>query len=683
MSRKLKYDSKKYAGTATTQAHSMRNTERYFLAGILTLTIVIYFNSLSNDFMRNWDDNVYVLENSWIKDLSFENIKSIFTSFHLSGNYHPLTLLSYAVEYTFAGLNPVVYHSTNLVLHCFNIILVYLLIKRLSGKFEVAVIVALFFGIHPMHVESVAWIAERKDVLYSLFFLFSLICYTSYLQHAQDAGSAASGIKHILNHWYMLTLVFFLFSLFSKSAAAVLPLSLFLIDYYQHRKIDIRNILEKIPFFILSIIFGIIAIFSQKAAGAITPQASLGSFLDRILFVCYEISFYLIKLFLPTNLSACYPYPVKTDGWLPLPYYFAPFLVLAILAGMIVLWNRRRALVFGVLFFLVNLIMILQVIPVGGAIVADRYTYIPYLGIFLIIGQFYCGMSGKKTELQSVIKNSVAVILIGYTIFFSLTTYERTKQWKSTVILFNDVIEKQPMAGYAYFIRGSAMAQENNTMQAISDFCTALEFNPVAAYVYLHRGNSYSKIKKYQLALNDYNKAIELDSSLLDAYYNRGLTYFNLKNYRAAIWDEDKTISLKPDYVNAYLTLGVAQSKVGDYTSAIKSTVKALELDSTNAKAYDNLGSYYLEEGKFDSAKIMFETSIKFNSQYWDAHLGLAILALINGDTTRAMNSLSSARSYQPLLRGGMKGIEQLESQGWGWSEKKKGYLQKLFDTVR
>ena len=280
--------------------------QKYLLPGILLLTFIIYLPSLNNDFIINWDDAGYIHENEPIKKINSENIKIIFTQFY-KGNYHPLTTLFYAVEYSLVGESPFLYHLNNLVFHLLNVLLLYIFIKKISGKTIVAAFCALFFGIHPMHVESVAWISERKDVLYTFFFFFSLIMYLKYLDNDSR------------KKWhYWLSIFLFILSLLSKSAAVSLPLVLLLIDYYYKRKLNIKTIIiEKIPYFILSIIFGLVAIASQNETGAIQNLTPLYSIFDRFFIVSYATLIYLIKFFLPVKLSAMYAYPQLINGHLP------------------------------------------------------------------------------------------------------------------------------------------------------------------------------------------------------------------------------------------------------------------------------------------------------------------------------------------------------------------------------
>ena len=280
----------------------------YILGGILIVTFLLFYNTLTNNFV-NLDDSGYIKDNPDIKSLSAKNIAAIFSSFY-NANYHPFTTLSYAIEYNLFGLNAKPYHFVNLFIHLLNTFMVFRLIKKISGKIEIAAITALFFAIHPMHVESVAWISERKDLLYSFFFISGLSTYYEYIHATANR-----------NKWYIYTILLFLCSLLSKSTAIIFPLMLLIFDYYFRRGWKKKVLFEKIPFFLLSLVFGVITILSQKSAGAINadlmPEYSL---FQRFFVVCFTTSYYIVKLFLPFNLAVLHFAPTE----LPYYYYLSP-----------------------------------------------------------------------------------------------------------------------------------------------------------------------------------------------------------------------------------------------------------------------------------------------------------------------------------------------------------------------
>ena len=287
-------------------------------------------------------------------------------------NYQPLVFLSYAVEYHFAGLSPGVYHLTNVLIHIINVLLVFILLKNLSGKPEVALIAASLFALSPLRVESVTWVTTRRDVLYTFFYLLAVIQYVKYL-------SGAGKIKKI---HYSFALVFFLFSCMSKGMAVTLSAVLLLIDYLKYRKFSQQALLDKVPFFLLSMFFGLLAVFATHTEAQMEVYNDY-TFWERIQYAAFAFIFYIYKTILPLNLSSIYPYPYLS-GSLPLSYWLYP--VLALLITGCVFWSAKitRKVVFGFGWFLIAVIFVLQLMPVYNALVADRYTYLSSVGLAFI-----------------------------------------------------------------------------------------------------------------------------------------------------------------------------------------------------------------------------------------------------------------------------------------------------------
>ena len=356
------------------------------MLAVLALTFFCFLPVLRCGF-TNWDDPKYLLENNLVKYLSWANIKEIFFDIDLKGrSYVPLSQVTFALEHHFFRLDPMVYHLDNLLLHLFNTALVFWLVWLLCRKTDVSIITSLLFGIHPMHVESVAWITERKDVLYTFFYLLTTITYLLYARPHR--------YKWV---FYFLSAMFFALSLLSKSMAVTLPVVLLLIDYLKRRKPNIPMFLDKIPFFAMAFAWGIVTIIKAQATQSIAGGEAF-SWIERALFAFNGILFYFYKLFAPVHLSCFYPYPNLIDGHLPLIYYLAP--VLISLLGFLVYRSvaYTRSVVFGTLFFLVTVSIVLQFFPVGPNLVTDRYTYVSYIGWFFIIGKGYSYLQGKVGE---------------------------------------------------------------------------------------------------------------------------------------------------------------------------------------------------------------------------------------------------------------------------------------------
>jgi len=341
----------------------------FCVCAVVIITAIAFIPSLSNGFV-DWDDPHYVTGNDAIRDLSLRNLGKIFTSSFI-GCYCPLAISSYAVEYHFAGLNPFVYHLDNYLMHLMATALVFCFIYLLSRKTDIAFLSALLFGIHPLHVESVAWVAERKDLLCAIFYLLALITYLVYLKKKKA-------------QYYYLVFLCMMLSLFSKPMAVTLPLIFMLLDYFNDRKIDKRSVLEKIPFFAVALIFGIGNLYFQAKFGATGLTEGL-SF--RVYFFLKAIVFYLGKIFAPLNLSAMYPYyHVTPERFSEVKYYI---MILLFLFAVVFLSRKySKKVIFGSAFFIITILPVLKIVPAGEVFVADRYMYLPSIGIFFILAVF-------------------------------------------------------------------------------------------------------------------------------------------------------------------------------------------------------------------------------------------------------------------------------------------------------
>jgi protein O-mannosyl-transferase len=496
--------------TDRTKISDLWNKREYALpcAIILTLTALLYSHALNNEIL-SWDDHWHITYNADIHSLSINTLKTIFTSYY-SNMYQPIVTLTFAVEYYFFGLNPAAYHTTNVLFHLLNVVLVFFLVLRLSQRREIAIIAACLFGVHPMHVESVAWITERKDVVYAFFYLCGLISYIYFLQK--------EGKKY-----YWIAFLFFVMSLFSKSTAITFPIVLLLIDGYVHRKIKSHTIAEKLPFFLLSIVFGVVALHSQSETTSFEIFKQF-SFTDRFFLMSYSLCYYIFHLFIPMNLSAFHSMPDKIQGVLPLEYYFAviPVFVLIFLSIRKDIFQNKY--IFGLLFFFATISLNIHIIPFGKAIVAERYSYIPFIGIYFLLGQFYCFFNDHYPNIRKW-KNAVFSLGVLVTLMYSCLTYQRIGVWKNTLILFRDASLK------------ADNSKESTIIQALG---------------YVVEAEEKTNARKYSEAIDLYNKAIALDPQRVESYGNRGIAKHCLQDYEGAMRDYSKAIELNPSFSRAY-----------------------------------------------------------------------------------------------------------------------------------
>ncbi|MFH1321560.1 MAG: tetratricopeptide repeat protein [Bacteroidota bacterium] len=601
---------------------------------IMLITYVSFSPSLDNDF-TNWDDPKYLTENNQIKYLSLTNLKNIFLGKELKGkSYVPLSQVSFALEYNYFRLYPKIYHFNNLLLHLLNTALVFWLILLLCQKLGVSVITALLFGIHPLHVESVAWLTERKDVLSSFFYLAAIISYMIY--RSKDKYKPL---------FYALLLLFFILSCLAKSSAVTLPVILVVIDYFSYKKFHFKTIVDKVPLFVLSLIWGIITTIKNKGSIASSEAFTL---LERTLFAFYGIVNYLYKLIVPVNLSCFYPYPNLIDGRLPIIFYIAPFIVmiLAFLAYKSIKYTKT--IVFGVLFFFFTIALVLQFFPVGPNIVTDRYTYIPYIGIFFIIGQGYSYLQDQKTKRFSFLKQVSLIVLICFIGVLSYLSHARCKVWKNSLTLWTDVINKYPNNPEGYLNRGQYYTDIGELDKALPDYNITIALKPNATLAYINRGNVYGRSGEYDKALNDYSKAISLSPTTSKIYLNRGNVYGLQEKHDSAIADFTKAISLERNYLDAHVNRAISYSKIKEFDKAFEDFNKALEIHPTSISTYAMRAYAYLDQGSYDKSITDYNILIKFDPKDANSYFYRGLAYQKKKDYNSAIRNYSMTLKINP-----------------------------------
>ncbi len=566
------------------------------LLGITLLwTFVLYLPALSNSFV-NWDDPGYINDNFIIRGLDIAHIRRMFGEIVLA-NYHPLTMLSYAFNYALGGENAWGYHFLDMILHTINTGLVFALAHRLSkGKLLVAFTVALLFGIHPMHVESVAWASERKDVLYTLFYVAAMHTYLTYTEQKTA--------KHLI-----YTVLLFVLSLLSKPAAVTLPLALLLLDYWQQRNWRDKTIwIEKIPLFALSLLFGIITVKAQApVAIAELTNYSIG---QKIMFTAYGFMYYIVQLFAPFNLAALHPYPtIVKNAALPPIYMAAPIAAVVLIALVVWLWKRGNKVVpFGIAFYLLHIILVLQFVTVGKAIVAERYSYIAYIGLFFIIATYLSNYVDKQPQKRGLIWTAV----IAWAAILSILSYQQIGIWKNPETLWTQTLAVHPNCDVAYDNRGIYYRKQKKNDKALADFNKVLEINPKYALTYNNRGNIYFDQQKDDLALADYNKALSLDSTHTEALVNRGV--IKVRNGQAddGMRDFARAEQIDKEFLNLYLNRGIAYTMQNNHEAAIKDFSSYLALKPEHDGIYNSRAVSYQNLNQHQKALEDLNQAIKY-----------------------------------------------------------------------
>jgi len=596
---------------------------------ILIITFIAFYPSLRNDF-TNWDDNMYVTHNELIRDLSWQNIQKIFTSFYYT-LYLPLTMLSYTLEYHFFGLAPSAYHITNLIIHLLNCLLVFWLIFLITGRNPTAFITGILFAIHPLHVESVAWVSERKDVLSTFFFLGTLIFYIYYIK------------KENLKFYYVSIFIYIL-SLMSKPMGITLPFVLFLLDYILDKKINRQSFPKKIPFLILAVIF-LLLNFIALSSDRIIENKGIFSFLTSLCIACHGFLFYTWKLLLPLKQSSLYPYP--EGGKLPPLFFISPFIVCAI--SLLIIFSRKytKKILFAGLFFLITILPVSQIIPVPPGIAADRYTYIPSIGLFYLAGEGFYLLYYKKLK-STVLKVILSIILITIITILSVLTWHRCHVWKNSITLWTDVSRNYPYLLLPYFKLGHAYGLQGDYELAIEFYNKVVENEPEDEEAYYNRGSIYVIMEEYDKALEDFNKAIEFKPDYLEARYNRGNLYYKREEYDKALEDYNEAIKTGTDNPQIYYGRGLTHSKRGEYHKAIKDYTKALTLDPFHFEACRNRGNIYYEKALYREAIEDFNLALTINPQDFLTYNSRGKAFYSAGEQKKAINDFSRAIELNP-----------------------------------
>lgn len=553
---------KKLENSAKKSGSLKKDPKKYYsIAIILFITFLAFYPSLNNEFV-NWDDDKNFYENELITTLNdnnfWANTKSIFTT-DVIGGYNPLTIWTFALEQKFFGLDqPFYWHLNNLILHLLCTLLVYWIGVRLGLGFLGAGLLALLFGIHPMRVESVAWVTERKDVLFGFFYLLAMLYYIK--------GKQSSFTKRI----YLVIGISFLLSLLSKIQAVILPISLILVDYYLSKsgRITIKSILNKTPYFLGSLAIGLLGIYFLSNQGSIEQQEYTG--ISRLFIGSFSLSVYFIKSLIPFEMSPLYPYPSSLD-W----KFYVSFITFFLTA--FILWRsykqKSKTIFFGVGFFIVNVILLLQILGAGQGFLADRFTYLPYLGIFFIIAYYF----EKNEKFKLPIQLLVGAILLGY----GYMTFEQNKVWKNSGTLWTHVLKHYNKTTLPYGNRANYYRDNGQVQLALADYSSVIRLKPDKPEPYNSRARLYFNFNhkdSLAKALYNYNKAIELKPNDVEYIVNRGATYAKLYNFNEALKNLNLAESIDPTFANIYLNRSVIYSTRNELEKALGDVDKYLNL---------------------------------------------------------------------------------------------------------
>ncbi len=542
------------------------NIKKFIVYTVLTLvTFAVYWQVNQFEFVII-DDPAYIMENHHIQ--SGFTSKEVAWAFSIrnASFWHPLTWLSFIVDYQLYGLKAGGYHLTNLILHILSTLLLFWIFCHMTGEIWKSAFIAAFFALHPLHVESVAWVTERKDVLSAFFWMLTLCAYVYYTE------------KPALKR-YLLVLFSFICALMSKSMAITLPFIMLLLDYWPLSRCGIGieskkgnlflwQIKEKALFFILSAVFSILTFKAQEGLSVEYPTFPLHSRISNAL-----VSFlaYIKKMLLPLDMTFFYPFINQYPLW---QVVAAIMIIILISIYVIVMARRFPYLLTGWLWYAITIAPVIGIIQFSSQAMADRYIYIPSIGISIMLA-WGVPMFFKSENIRKRILFPAALVLL---IFMSVITWKQCGYWKNSIELLNHALEIKNDVYIVHDCLGLALSANGNHEEAISHFHQALILKPDYANSYYNRAIVYNNSEKYKEAINDFSQAIRLKPDYIPAYFNRAIAHSKIGKYHLAIDDYSETIRLKPDHADAYNNRGAVYLTLGNNELGCRDARKACEL---------------------------------------------------------------------------------------------------------
>ena len=589
--------------------------------GLLCLAALLVFGaSVFNDFVF-FDDDKAILYNQTLQNPS---LGKFFSGQNL-GMYAPMTWIAYWVGQGLSGKEAWGYHLLGLLLHGFNSVLVFGILKRLTGLLWPAFAAALLFAVHPIQAEAVCWAAALSTVLFSTFFLLSV---TAYIR-ATTSPTPSYG-------WLALSLLSFLAACLAKSAAVTLPLVLVAVDFYLNKKLDGKFWLSKIPYLILSVLFGIYTFSTRAAEGHdITAASSLFTVADRFWMVCQTILFYPVKMLLPfLGYSVAYPF-VKVGGSWPYLYYLSPFVLLGLGAFLFLKGRNYPNVLLGAALYFLPLTVMLPFRTVGSfELRSDRYVYLSCVGLF-----FMAGLLLEKARLSFR-----GGILLAVAVVFGFFGFRQSQIWQNGVSLFQNCVHKTPESSLCQCNLGYNALITSDFKRSIKHYSEALRFEPNTVEAYSGRGQAYLQEQQIQEALDDFDKAIKGGLSSPKLFMNRGKCLVMLDRPAEALPDLTKSLTLEPKSAETYFFRGSAYEKTGDFDQAINDYGQAAQLQPDYVEALGNRGFLYIKKEQWPEAIADYSAAIKANpdipllyNNRANAYLRLGQLELALSDVNKAV----------------------------------------------
>lgn len=569
---------------------------------LIVVTLAVYWQVGNHEFL-NYDDGPYITENPHTSTgLTGSNVFWAFTSTH-SSNWHPITWLSHMADAQMYGMNPRGHHLTNVIIHTVTAVLLLLLLFRLTGSLWQSSFVAAMFALHPLHVESVAWAAERKDILCAFFWFLTLLFYAEYVKKRKPTQ-------------YLLSLLSFVLGLMSKPMLVTLPIVMLLLDFWpfdryplvgqkalRHRQFGLMFRLtplvkEKIPFFACSLLSAAVTIYAQHEGGAMRSLIAT-PFRIRVENAISAYVKYITKTLWPQDLAVFYPYPSSVPLW----QVICSLLVLVFISATTISVRRRHpSLVVGWFWFIVTLVPVIGLIQVGDQAMADRYSYIPLTGLFIMAAW---GFPIFTKVLPQYLHGIVALTACLVITVSTVLTCQQLGYWQDNVSLFRHAAHVTPGNYLAHFNLGSIYTQKNDLDDAIKEYRKALETRPYDIKAHTNLGSVLAKKRAFDAAIREYQEVLMIDPNDIMAHINIGNALAEKGDFNAAIKVYNETIMIDPNNIGARLNLAAVLANYGYLDTAIKEYNEALKLNPNSVEIQNNLNKCLVKNGGTPRGKLI------------------------------------------------------------------------------
>jgi Tfp pilus assembly protein PilF len=656
-----------------TKFNFQANAELLVLVGLVLMCAAVYAQAVGFQFI-NFDDNFYVYENaSVLSGLNAGSIKWAFTAFH-SANWHPLTWLSHMLDVSLFGKNAGAHHATNVVLHIVNSFLAFIVFRKLTGCFWKSAIVAALFAVHPAHVESVAWISERKDVLSTMFWLLTMFAYFRYVDlkrtDAENEGKSESDGQRTTNNgqiFYFLTIALFALGLMSKPMLVTLPFVLILCDFWALERLKTLKdltplVIEKLPLFILSAVSAYITIVAQRSYGAVQTIEML-SIETRLTNAVVAYAKYIVMLFYPLDLGAAYPYQNQFPLWQTLG---SAVLLIGITAFCV--WQRRgrKYLLMGWLWFLGTLIPVIGVVQVGAQSMADRYTYVPYFGLFIMLVWGVWEIFERLKLDKKIVAAVVAIVLLA----LSVLCFKQVSYWRNSETLYSHTLA----AGQGNFIiklNYCNHLMRENRMEEAERYCLdSIAENPNFVDSYNTLGVIGVKTGKLENAVANFQKSLAINPNDAVVYTNLAAPLAMLGKPEEAEQNINKAAELykksgAPPAIlnNVYSSLAAAFAGQKKYDKASEILARVLQISPEKTDIRTNYALSLYFQNKLDEARQQIEQAIKQNPNQAESYNLLGLILIKQNRRDEAAKQFERALQLKPDLQEAKENLKQIKGE--------------------